>query len=127
VVDIAGMAVIGVGLAASGLMAPVLGAGLALAYVLLAAESFLAAHSLGTFRMSFGPFGPTELRIVLAAGAIKAAFSPWVTLGGFDVRLFDLGSAIAIAGMIAVFAVSSLRNTRSLFRAEPIPTGVEED
>lgn len=127
VVDIAGMAAIGAGLAASGLMAPVLGAALALAYVLLAAESFLAAHSLGTFRMSFGPFGPTELRIVLAAGAIKAAFSPWVTLGGFDVRLFDLGSAIAIAGMIAVFAVSSLRNTRALFHAEPMPTGIEKD
>ena len=128
VVDIAGMAAIGAGLAASGLMSPVLGVAIALAYVLLAAESFLAAQTVGTFRMSFGPFGPTELRIVLAAGAVKAAFSPWIVLGGLDFRLFDVGGTVAVAGMIAVFVATSLGNTRALFRAEPLPaSGSERD
>jgi len=126
VVDLAGMAAIGGGLAASGLMSPLLGLGIALAYVLLAAESFLAAQTLGTFRLSFGPFGPTELRIVLAAGAIKAALAPWVTLAGWELRLFDVGGVVAIAGMLAVFAVSSAQNARALFRAEPLPPATGE-
>jgi archaetidylinositol phosphate synthase len=123
VIDVVGMAAIGAGLAMSGLMTPVLGLGVALAYVLLAAESFLATHSVGTFRMSFGLFGPTELRIVLAAGAVKAAFSPWVVLAGFDIRLFDVGGAVAIAGMLGVLLATAARNTRTLFHAEPLPEG----
>jgi len=90
--------------------------------VLLAAEVFLATHTLGVFRMSFGIFGPTELRIVLAAGAIKVASSPMVHVGGLgEVLVFDLGGAIAVAGMALVFVVSAARNTRALYRAEPRP------
>jgi hypothetical protein len=102
-------------------MSPVLGMGIALAYVLLAAESFLAAQTVGTFRVSFGPFGPTELRIVLAVGAIKAAFAPLIAIGGMDLLLFDVGGVVAIAGMAVAFVVSASRNTRALFRAEPMP------
>jgi archaetidylinositol phosphate synthase len=120
VVDVAGMTAIGAGLSASGLMAPPLGLAVALAYVLLAAESFLATHTTGTFRMSWGPFGPTELRIVLAAGAVKAALSPCVTVAGVEMRLFDLGGAIAVAGMVTVFVVAAATNTRLLFEAEPV-------
>lgn len=127
VVDIAGMAAIGMGLAVSGLMAPTLAVGLALAYVLLAAESFLATHTTGTFRISYGFFGPTELRIVLAAGAVKAAFSPWIGIGGAAVRLFDLGGTIAIAGMLTVFVIAAAGNTRALFRADPIPGRSDEE
>jgi phosphatidylglycerophosphate synthase len=121
VIDVAGMAAIGTGLALSGLMTPVMGLGVALAYVLLAAESFLATHTSGTFRMSFGPFGPTELRIVLAAGAIRAAFDPLITVGGHEMRLFDVGGAAAVAGMLIVFIVTAARNTRALFRADRRP------
>lgn len=121
VLDVVGMAAIGTGLAISGLMTPALGLGVAMVYVLLAAESFLATHTVGTFRISFGLFGPTELRIVLAAGAVKAAFSPWVELAGFDIRLFDVGGAVAVAGMLAALLVTAVRNTRTLFHAEPVP------
>ena len=40
-------------------------------YLLVSAESYLATHAAGIFRMSFLGFGPTELRIVLAIGAIQ--------------------------------------------------------
>jgi archaetidylinositol phosphate synthase len=118
VIDVAGMAAIGVGLSMSGLMTPVLGLAVALAYVLLAAESFLATHTVGTFRISFGLFGPTELRLVLAAGAVRAAVSPWVTTGGLELRLFDVGGAIAVAGMLLVFVTMAVRNTRTLFKSD---------
>ena len=121
VIDVAGMAAIGSGLALSDLMTPVMGPGVALAYVLLAAESFLATHTSGTFRMSFGPFGPTELRIVLAAGAVRAAFDPLIAVGGHEMRLFDVGGAVAVAGMLIVFVVTAARNTRALFRADRRP------
>jgi archaetidylinositol phosphate synthase len=122
VIDIVGMAALGVGLSVSGLMSPVVGLGVALVYVLLAAESFLATHTTGTFRMSFAAFGPTELRLVLAAGAIRAASSPIIVAGGAEILLFDAGGVIAITGMLLAFVVSVFRNTRMLFRAEPVPS-----
>jgi phosphatidylglycerophosphate synthase len=124
VIDIVGMAALGLGLSASGLMSPVVALGVALAYVLLAAESFLATHTTGTFRMSFAAFGPTELRLVLAAGALKAATSPFIVMGGTDILLFDAGGAIAIAGMSLAFVVTAVGNTRMLFRAEPRGTSL---
>ena len=39
-------------------------------YLLVAAESYLATHAAGVFRISFAGIGPTELRIVLAMGAV---------------------------------------------------------
>ena len=72
--------------------------------------------------MSFFGIGPTELRILIAAGAIKAAFGPLVTVPVIgQIALFDLGGAIAIGGMIVTFVVSSVSNTRALYLAEPLP------
>lgn len=122
VIDLAGTAMLMAGLGFSGLMHPLLAAALLGAYLLVSAESYLATHAVGLFRMSFLGFGPTELRIVLAAGAVKAAESPWGTLGGGShVLLFDIGGAVAIAGLVAAFIASALRNTRALYIAEPMP------
>ena len=85
------------GLAASCLMQPVLALVLLVAYVLLCAESFLATHAVGVFRLSFSGVGPTELRILLAAGALVAIGRPTVTPFGWGpFALFDVGAAIAI-------------------------------
>jgi hypothetical protein len=74
--------------------------------------------------MSFIGFGPTELRLVLAAGALKATDGGWISLPGLiDVRLFDAGAVVAILGLATAFVVSALRNTRALYRAEPLPPG----
>jgi phosphatidylglycerophosphate synthase len=118
VVDLVGTASLIAGIAASGAMRPWLAVLLFSAYVLVAAESFLATHALGVFRISFGGFGPTELRIVLALGAIAIADSPWVDVVSTRMLLFDLGGVAAIAGLVSVFVVSALRNTRALYFAE---------
>jgi phosphatidylglycerophosphate synthase len=122
VIDITGTALLMAGLGCSGLMNPLIAAGLLAAYLLVSSESYLATHASGVFRMSFLGVGPTELRILIAAGAIKVAATPWILVGGtIAVRLFDLGGVIGGAGLAIAFAVSSIRNTRALFLAEPIP------
>jgi hypothetical protein len=113
------------GLAVSGLMSPLLAAVLLAAYLLVSAETYLATHTCGVFRMSFLGFGPTELRIVIAAGAIRAAYDPSVLGDGFGpIALFDVGAAIASAALVVVFVASAVRNTRYLYSAERRPRRV---
>jgi len=121
VVDLVGLGCLVGGLALSGFMSPLVALGLLVAYNMVAAEVFLATHAGGVFRMSFLGFGPTELRIVLAAGALQLLRSPSVNLGHLGVwQLFDVGGVVAIAGLAAAFTVSSVRNGRAFFRAEPL-------
>ena len=123
VIDLAGTACLMAGLACSGLMNPLVGLALLAAYLLVSAESYLATHAAGVFRLSFVGIGPTELRIILAIGALKTMSSPWVAIRGFGpVLLFDVGGIAAVVGLVVAFAVSAIRNTRALYRAEPLPT-----
>lgn len=122
VIDLAGTTMLLAGLGCSGLMHPLVAAGVLAAYLLVASESFLATHAVGVFRMSFAGVGPTELRLLLMAGAARAAQSAWVEPFGLaPVRLFDIGGIAGIAGLIVAFAIASVRNTRVLYVAEPVP------
>jgi archaetidylinositol phosphate synthase len=122
VVDVANATAMFGGLACSGLMSPMLAAGLLVAYLLLSAESFLATHALGVFRIAFGGFGPTELRIVLSVGALTVLVKPMASpLGLGPWRLFDVGGSVAVAGMAIVFVLSAIRNARALAALEPLP------
>jgi hypothetical protein len=76
----------------------------------------------GVFRISFSGIGPTELRILLSIGAVTAIFRPIVTPFGLaQVALFDVSAAISIVGMALAFGVSTWRNARTLYLAEPLP------
>ena len=99
VIDLAGAAALFAGIGASGLMHSSIAIALAAAYFLVAAESYLSTHARGVFRLSFAGFGPTELRIVLAAGAVIVVHKPWVEVFGVHARLFDVGGLVAIAGI----------------------------
>jgi phosphatidylglycerophosphate synthase len=126
VIDLAGTACLIGGLAGSGRMSPLVALLLATAYLLVAAESFLATHAAGVFRISFAGVGPTELRIVLAIGAVAMTTHPVVEIGRLPAMwLFDVGGVIAAVGLAVAFVVSALRNTRNLSRAEPIRPRVE--
>jgi hypothetical protein len=65
--------------------------------------------------------GPTEMRILLAAGALQLLRSPDVVLFGNPVLLFDLGGLIGIAALLGTFVFSAVSNTRTLYRREPLP------
>jgi archaetidylinositol phosphate synthase len=126
ILDLAGTAALLAGIAWSGLMQPWIALATAAAFYLVAAERFLATHACGIFRLSFAWFGPTELRIVLAIGAVVAIDKPWVHLLGFHARLFDVGGLVAAAGTIVAFGVAAVRNTRALYLAEPLPKRADD-
>ncbi len=109
------------GMALSGHMSPAMAAGLLIAYLMLAIEIYLATYTLGTFHLSFWKFGPTELRILLAIGNIAVFNGSGVEIFGVRRGLFDVGGAVAIAGMGAALMVSVVRHVRQLYRAEPLP------
>ncbi len=121
VLDLAGTTALLTGMAVSGLMTPALAFAVLAGYCVVAAESYLATHSCGTFRLSFAGMGPTELRILLAIGALKVAAEPFVTIGGRSFLLFDVGGLCAVAGFAVVFAASCVRNGRALYLLEPLP------
>lgn len=117
VVDSAGITLLVAGLACSGFMMPELALALLAAYLLVSGEVFLATAVHGVFRMSFAGLGPTELRIVLAAGALALFGDPHVGLGPIGrFRLFDVGGAVAIACLLAALVVSFCRNAGALAR-----------
>jgi phosphatidylglycerophosphate synthase len=109
------------GLALSGYMSPWLAVGLLVGYFMLSIEVYLAAHSLGRFKISYFKMGPTELRILLAIGNLALLVNPMASIFGHEYRLFDVGGAIALAGMAATLVFNAAANTFALYRQEPIP------
>ena len=121
VVDIVGAVALFTGLALSGGMQPVLAMALLVAYVAAMAEVFLATHVTRVFRLASFGFGPTELRLVLAVGALVLVGRPSVALPVVGrVALFDLGGVIAMAGIACAFVVSAVRTAAALAREERI-------
>ena len=121
VIDLGGTAALIAGVAASGLLHPSIAIAMLAAYLLVSAETYLATHAVGVFRLSFGGIGPTELRILLAAGAVYVSRHPWVDVAGRRVLLLDVSALIATIGLVIVFIVSAIRTTRTLYLAEPLP------
>ena len=121
VLDAVGFACLFGGLMLGGHMSLPLGLGFLTAYYLLVAEISMATHARGTFKMAFLRVGPTELRILLAAGTIQLMRSSFVTIFGQQWLLFDVGGAAAIGGLLLAFTVSALRNGIALYREERLP------
>jgi hypothetical protein len=122
VMDLAGALFLFGGMGLSSYMSGGVALGLLVAYMMVAAESYLATHTCGVFRLSFLRIGPTELRLLLAAGALRLAFAPQVSLFGHQVLLLDVGGVAATVGLGTAFVAAALRNTAALYRAEPLPS-----
>jgi phosphatidylglycerophosphate synthase len=118
VLDALGFAALISGLTLGSYITPVIGLGFLCAYYLLLVDIALAAHARGTFRISFWHVGPTELRILLAAGTLALFRSPEVTLLGSRWLLFDIGALAGIAGLLVTFAASAIRNGKALYEEE---------
>ncbi|HEY8716816.1 MAG TPA: CDP-alcohol phosphatidyltransferase family protein [Candidatus Acidoferrum sp.] len=106
------------GLGLSGLVDWRVAAGMLVAFLLLSIETYLASYTLGVFRLSFAKFGPTEIRILLAAANIALFFHPNAHMPGTTYRLLDVSGLIAIASMSAMVIVTATIHTASLYRQE---------
>lgn len=106
------------GLGLSGYMTGTVALFLVIAYFLLAIEIYLAAYTVGVFRLSFGVWGPTELRIVLAVGTLVLLKMPVVRIGNTTYLLCDVGGVVAAAGLTLFTVWSAVQHTIHLYRAE---------
>lgn len=109
------------GLALSGYMTERVAAAMLIVFLMLAINSYLAAYSLGIFKISQWKMGPTEMRLLLIIGNIFLIYSPHTRIFGRQYLLYDVGGVIAIAGMALVLIVSSIQNTHALYELERLP------
>jgi archaetidylinositol phosphate synthase len=121
VVDIFGAAAMMTGLGWSGLAHWATAMAMLVAFLLLSAESYLATYTLGRFELSQGWLGPTEIRILLIAGNLALLRSPYATVFGHRLLLFDVGGWIATAAMLGMVGMVGARHTAELYRQEPLP------
>jgi archaetidylinositol phosphate synthase len=120
-VDIFGTTAMMAGLGCSGLLHWPVAVAMLVAFLLLSSESYLATHTLGCFELSQGPFGPTELRLLLIAGNLALLRSPYATVFSHRLLLFDIGGSIGAASMFALAILVTARHTAELYQQEPLP------
>jgi archaetidylinositol phosphate synthase len=120
-VDVLGAVALMGGLGCSGMVHWQVAIAMLLAFLVLSSESYLATYTLGSFELSQGWFGPTEIRILLVMGNLALLRSPYATILGHRMLLFDLGGGIATTCMAATALVVGVRHTIALYREEPLP------
>jgi len=122
VLDIVGTACLFAGLVLGQHMAPATAAVVLAAYVAVMAETFLATAARGRFRMACLGMGPTELRVLLAIGAVAvwSGVRARLPLLG-PMPLFEAGGLLGACGLVGVFVVSAATNARALYLEEPMP------
>ncbi len=119
-VDLFGAVALMCGLGYSGLLHWQTAVAMLVAFLLLSGESYLATYTLASFQLSQGLFGPTEIRILLVIGNLALLRSPYSSLFGHTLLLFDLGGAIAAVAMFAMAVMTTVRHTAILYRQEPL-------
>lgn len=119
VVDVIAISLLMGGMALSGHLSPVIAAFFLVGYLLLSSEVFLATHVLNKFQISFFKFSPTELRILLIIGNLFVYYmNPRIKWLGDIWQLYDIGFAIGAAGVLLIFAITSIRHTVQLYNEE---------
>src|ERR1700692_1317803 len=108
------------GLALSGYMNPAIAFGLLVVFLMLSIEAYLATYALGEFQLSYWKFGPTEIRLLLAAGNVALMHWPTVKLAGMPWSLLDVGGVVGMAGMSLMLVTSAAKHTAKLYREERI-------
>ena len=108
------------GLGCSGYVHWEIAAGMLVCFYALSIESYLATYTTGRFHLSYGLFGPTEIRILLVVGNILILNYPYMMFAGRRFLSLDFGGAIAIAGMAAMVVSAAFQQTVLLYKKEAL-------
>jgi archaetidylinositol phosphate synthase len=109
------------GLACSGYVHWQIAAGMLACFYILSIESYLTTYTMGHFHLSQSIFGPTEIRILLIVGNTVLLVSPYADIAGHRFLLFDIGGAVAIAGMTCMAVAATARHIAVLYGEEKLP------
>ena len=90
-----------------------------ISYFMLAINSYLAAYTLGVFKLSQWKMGPTELRLLLMIGNVFLIYHPRAYHRRY--LLYDVGGVVATIGMSLMLVVLSIQNTHTLYKLERLP------
>ena len=110
------------GMGLSGLLDLRLAVGLLIVYLLMNINIYLAAHTRGVFKISYGPFGGTELRILLALANVAVLIWPEVQMGEVRVPVFEILAVGGIAALGVTLGRCVIQNLRALGGEEPPPS-----
>ncbi len=120
IVDAFGALLLLGGLSVSGLMSPAVAAVLLIVYYLFTVNMYLATHTLGRFKMSYGAIGGTELRILLGLLNLLVWWRAELPAYGGPILVFDLAGVLAAAGLGATLLKSVYAVTRELYELERV-------
>ena len=89
-------------------------------YLLLSIFVFISTYVSGEFKISYGSFGPTEIRAVaiLANTLIFFMGNPVVGIFGREIALYDLLLGIVTVALFSIFIVSTILRARELNKME---------
>ena len=122
VIDSFGAVFLMSGLAISGYVARGIAVGMLVTFLMLSIEVYLAAYTIGIFRISFWKLGPTEIRILLSLANTALWLRGDFRVLGPAFHLFDIGGVVAIAGMGGMLISSVISHTRRLYLEEKLLT-----
>ncbi len=110
---------LGLGLSAYVGMPYALGA--LVSYLMLSVLTYVTSQVTGVFRISYGRFGPTEVRAVLILGCVVCLVTPNPTLhlGPLDLRAFEVVTLVVTILLLLSFLADAIRTARSLAVLEP--------
>src|SRR5882672_7307047 len=119
IIDTYGILFLLSGMALSGYMSWRVAAAVLISYFMLAINSYLAAYSIGVFKLSQWKMGPTEMRLLLMIGNVFLIYHPRAYHRRY--LLFDIGGVVAVIGMLFILIVLSIQHTHTLYKLERLP------
>lgn len=92
-------------------------------YMLMSVYVYVRTYVRGVFQISYGKFGPTEVRVILAILNALMFFevAPQFSLAAVTVSIYDLMVLAIAVILVALFVGNTLREARRLAEMEPPP------
>ena len=123
VCDAVSTVLLAVGMGAGSLMRMDVALAIGGAVLLLMVLIHLVTIARDVFKISFGGAGPTELRLlgIVVNTAMWAAGPPAAVAWAPGFTVYDLGGVTLAVGLLGLFAVMAVRETRAVSRLDPTP------